>query len=266
MALERVQKVIARAGIASRRAAEDLITAGRVRVNGKIITRLGTKVDPIRDKVEVDGRRVVSEKPVYYILHKPRAVMSTMSDPEDRKTVKELLRRVKERVYPVGRLDFNTSGALLMTNDGELTEALLRPAMSVPKLYAVKFAGDINEDELSLLRNGVTLDDGYVTRPTDARVQRVEDGHTWVHITLREGKNRQIIRMGEAIGNRVMRLVRMSFAGIKTEGLRPGQYRPLKQRELERLKKNFVTPYRRRKANAARTEAEGFDYDDDADY
>lgn len=237
--------MLARAGVASRRASEELIKAGRVRVNGRVVTELGTKVDPHRDRVEVDGKRLVAEKPVYYVVHKPREMVTTLDDPEGRATLADLLRQIPERVVPVGRLDYHTSGALLVTNDGDMVDALLRPKSGVPKVYAVKFQGHLDVDELDALRNGVVLDDGYRTRKAEAFVLREERNHTWVQITLVEGKNRQIHRMGDAIGHRVMRLARQSFAGISIEGLRPGDYRELKREELQQLKKNYLNPYRR---------------------
>ncbi|MEM1414549.1 MAG: pseudouridine synthase [Myxococcota bacterium] len=246
MAQERLQKVIAQAGVASRRKAEALITDGRVRVNGKVVTELGTRVDPRKDKVEVDGRRLVAEKPVYLVLNKPRATVSTLGDPEGRPTVGDLVKSVPERVFPVGRLDYHTSGVLLLTNDGAMSEALLRPGSRVPKQYLAKMAGHLDVEELDKLRNGVQLDDGYMTRPAEVFVERTEERVTWVHLTLFEGKNRQIHRMGDAIGHRVMRLSRLSFAEITTEGLRPGQHRPLGGKELERLKKRFLNPHKRR--------------------
>lgn len=253
MAQERLQKVIAQAGIASRRKAEQLITAGRVRVNGRIVTELGTKVDPRSDKVEVDGRRLVREKPVYFVLHKPRGVVSTLEDPEGRETIADLIKgKISERVFPIGRLDYNTSGALLLTNDGEMSEALLRPGGGVPKVYHAKMQGSLDVPELEKLRQGVELDDGYVTQPAEAFVQRSEEKVSWVQITLKEGKNRQIHRMGDAIGHRVLRLVRVSFAGIETAGLRPGQLRPLKGKEFDRLKKRYLIPAKNRKAKAQR--------------
>ncbi len=252
MALERLQKVIARAGIASRRKAEDLIRAGRVRVNGRIVEQLGTKVDPRKDRVEVDGKRLVAEKLVYYVAHKPRAMVSTMDDPRERKTIAELCKRVKEAVHPVGRLDYHTSGVILLTNDGAMTEALLRPASQVKKLYLAKFAGNIGFDALAKMRTGVTLDDGYTTMPVDAHVTRSEHNTTWVKLVLREGKNRQIHRMGDALGHRVMRLVRLEFAGITAKGLRPGQVRELRVKELTQLKKSFLKPHRARKKHSAK--------------
>ncbi|MGD8607357.1 MAG: pseudouridine synthase [Myxococcales bacterium] len=242
--VERLQKVLARAGIASRRASEELIKAGRVRVNGRVVTELGTKVDPHKDRVEVDGKRLVAEKPAYYVLHKPREMVTTLDDPEGRATIADLLDRVPERVVPVGRLDYHTSGALLATNDGDMVDALLRPQSGVPKVYAVKFQGHLDVEELDALRNGVTLDDGYRTKKAEVFVLREERNHTWAQITLTEGKNRQIHRMGDAIGHRVMRIARQSFAGISIEGLRPGEYRELKREELQQLKKKYLNPSR----------------------
>lgn len=248
--MERLQKVLARAGVASRRASEDLILAGRVRVNGRVIKELGTKVDPHKDRVEVDGKRLVAEKPVYYLVHKPREMVTTLDDPEGRATIGDLLRHIPERVVPVGRLDYHTSGALLVTNDGDMVDALLRPRSGVPKVYAVKFQGHLDVSELDALRNGVVLDDGYKTKPAEVFVLREERSNTWVHMTLTEGKNRQIHRMGDAIGHRVMRLARQSFAGLSIERLRPGELRELKREELQKLKKNFLNPYRRARGAA----------------
>jgi len=243
--MERLQKVLARAGVASRRASEELIRAGRVRVNGRVVTELGTKVDPHKDRVEVDGRRLVAEKPAYYLLHKPREMVTTLDDPEGRATIADILQRIPERVVPVGRLDYHTSGAILATNDGEMIDALLRPVSGVPKIYAVKFQGHLDVEELDALRNGVKLDDGYRTKKAEAFVLRQERNHTWIQLTLTEGKNRQVHRMGDAIHRRVMRLARQSFAGISTDGLRPGEYRELNREELQQLKKKYLNPYRR---------------------
>ncbi len=243
--MERLQKVLARAGVASRRASENLILAGRVRVNGRVVTELGTKVDPHKDRVEVDGRRLVAEKPVYYVVHKPREMVTTLDDPEGRATIADLLKEIPERVVPVGRLDYHTSGALLVTNDGDMVDALLRPRSGVPKVYAAKLQGHLDVEELDALRNGVVLDDGYKTKPAEVFVLREERNNTWVHITLTEGKNRQIHRMGDAIGHRVMRLARQSFAGLSVERMRSGEVRELKRDELQQLKKKFLNPYRR---------------------
>ncbi len=247
---DRLQKILAHAGIASRRAAEVLITAGKVRVNGRVVSELGATADARKDRIEVDGKRIVLEKPVYFVLHKPRGVVSTLRDPEGRPSLSDAVQRIGARVYPVGRLDFHTSGALLLTNDGELTDALLHPRRDVPKIYVAKMRGMISIEDLELLRKGVVLDDGQKTKPADVFVLREEDRNTWVQITLFEGRNRQIHRMGDAVRHPVLRLARMSFAGIASEGLRPGEFRELNADELEKLKKNYVTPYRRSRDQA----------------
>ena len=241
MTKERLQKVVARAGIASRRRAEDLITGGRVRVNGTVVTILGTKVDARADKVEVDGRRIVAETPVYLVLNKPRGVVSTVSDPEGRSTVRELLGAVSERVFPVGRLDYHTSGVLLLTNDGEFMDVLLHPKRDVPKSYVVKVRGEMKESHRKHWEEGVVID-GEKTKPAEVFVLRREPGKTWLEVTIYEGRNQQIRKMGEATAFPVMRLSRTAFAGITSDGLRPGQFRPLLANELLELKKDYGVP------------------------
>ncbi len=242
MATVRLQKILARAGVASRRAAEALITEGRVRVNGRIVTELGAKADP-RDRVEVDGKRIVAEAPVYLVFHKPRGVVSTMSDPEGRPTVRDYLKDAGGRIYPVGRLDYATSGVLLATNDGGFADGLLHPRRQVPKTYVLKVDGVMQEKDLELWRRGVRLEDG-VTQPARVSLLRYEGDKTWIEITLHEGRNQQIRRMGEATGFRVMRLARTVFAGIRGEGLRPGAWRPLRAEELLRLQRDYGVPRR----------------------
>jgi 23S rRNA pseudouridine2605 synthase len=247
---DRLQKVLARAGVASRRAAEELITAGRVRVDGKVVTQLGTKADPHSSVIEVDGKRVLAEDLVYVVLHKPRNVVATMSDPEGRPTVRELLAKVAGRVYPVGRLDFSTSGVLLATNDGDFAAAMLHPRKAVPKTYIVKVVGLMEDEHLDVWRKGVKLDDG-MTLPARVKLVRYEGGEagegagkTWFELTITEGRNQQIRRMGDATGFRVMRLARLSFAGITSEGLPPGAWRYLTKEELTQLKADWGVPKR----------------------
>ncbi len=244
---ERLQKIIARAGVASRRSAEELILAGRVRVNGHVVTELGVKADRQKDRIEVDGKRLVSEAPVYLALHKPRNVVSTLSDPEGRPTVADYVRGTGARLYPVGRLDFATSGILLMTNDGDFANALLHPRGGVPKTYVLKVQGVMSDDDLTPWREGIRLEDG-VTLPAEARVLRREGDKTWIEVTLREGRNQQIRRMGEASGWPVMRLARTTFAGVTSEGLRPGEWRALKVDELTHIRESFGVPKRIRGA------------------
>ena len=213
MSRERLQKILAQAGVASRRTAEQLIAGGRVRLNGRIVTEAGVKADPRRDRIELDGKRLVGERPAYYLLHKPREVVTTMSDPEGRPTIADLVSRIPERVFPVGRLDFHTSGALLLTNDGDMSQALLHPRKHVPKTYIAKIAGELPLKALQALREGVVLDDGHKTAKSNTFVVNAERGNTWIQITITEGKNRQIHRMLEALGYTVQRLARTTFAG-----------------------------------------------------
>ena len=240
MAQERLQKILARAGISSRRAAEQLITSGHVHVNGKPVRELGTRADPERDRIEVDGRPIARERHVYYLIHKPRGIVTTLNDPEGRPSLDELLRDVPERVYPVGRLDFHTSGALLLTNDGDLAQALLHPSHAVPKTYVAKLSREIDDYMLHALQSGVVLDDGYKTQPAHVQHLRDEDGKSWLEITITEGKNRQIHRMVESLDTRVMRLSRLSFAGLSTDGLRPGAIRPLSREEIAMLARQYL--------------------------
>ena len=251
MSRERLQKLLAQAGISSRRAAEQLITAGRVRLNGRIVIELGIKAD-YRDRIEVDGKRIVGERPAYYLLHKPREIVTTLSDPEGRPTVAELLKRIPERVFPVGRLDFHTSGALLLTNDGDMTQALLHPRKHVPKTYIAKIKGELPLKALQALREGLVLDDGHKTAKSETFVVNAERGHTWLQLTITEGKNRQVHRMLEALGYQVQRLARTTFAGLDTEGMRPGQVRELSPSEVAKLKRDYLNPSRKEESNRKR--------------
>jgi len=237
---ERLQKVLARAGIASRRAAEQLIAAGRVRVNGRIESELGVRVDP-RARVEVDGRRVIAEPLVYVVLHKPRGVVCTLKDPEGRPTVGEHLRGVSARVVPAGRLDFHTSGALICTNDGEFLAKVAHPRHHVPKEYVAKVQGVVDEAALARMKEQIVIE-GRPTRPAEVQVLRVEGDKTWITVRLREGRNRQVRRLGEHAGMPVMRLVRVAHAGITAEGLRPGEWRYLTVDELRELQRQFGVP------------------------
>lgn len=241
--LERLQKVLARAGVASRRKAEELILAGRVRVGGRVVTELGTRVDPERERVELDGKRLIAEQRTYIVLHKPRAVMCTMSDPEGRPTVASLVRGVGARVVPVGRLDFHTSGVLLLTNDGDFAGVLGHPSKEAPKTYVAKVRGVVDDAALARLSESIEID-GRATRPASVRLLRLEGDKSWIEVTLREGRNRQVRRLGETAGFPVLRLVRVSFAGIDAEGLRPGEWRHLSVDELTELKRQFGVPAR----------------------
>jgi 23S rRNA pseudouridine2605 synthase len=241
MALERLQKVLAQAGLAARRKTEILITDGRVRVDGVVVTTLGTKVDPRKQRIEVDGRRVFAEHVCYGILHKPRGMVTTASDPEGRPTALDLLRDVGVRVVPVGRLDFNTSGALLFTNDGDFANVLSHARGNVPKVYAAKVQTRVEPGDLGPWMESIEID-GKMTRPAEVRILRQEADKTWIQVTLREGKNHQVRRLGEHAGAEVVRLSRLSHAGIGTEGLRPGQWRMLTLDELKALKQQYGVP------------------------
>ena len=247
MTAERLQKILARAGIASRRAAEELISAGRVKVDGRVVTELGTRADPRRARVEVDGRRVMAEPLVYIALHKPRNVMCTLRDPEGRPTVIDYVKNVGVRLVPVGRLDFHTSGVLLLTNDGDFAEALMHPRRSVPKVYVAKVQGELDDHAIERWRQSIVID-GRATRPAEVKRLRWAEGKTWLELTLREGRNRQVRRLGEATGSEVMRLARVAYAGITVDGLRPGQWRHLGVDELVDLKRAYGVPKRVRPA------------------
>ena len=237
MAVMRLQRFLAQAGVASRRHAEELITAGRVRVNGRTVTELGTKVDSAADKVFVDGRRVHGEDLCYLLMFKPRGVMTTLEDPEGRPTVKALLpKNQTERVFPVGRLDYNTEGALLFTNDGDLMQGLLHPSRHVAKVYEAKLRGKVTVEQIEQLRRGVVIQ-GRKTKPAEVFILGETESNTWIELHLTEGRTHQVREMAEAIGHPVVKLSRIAFAGLTAEGLRPGDTRPLTTAEIEELRK-----------------------------
>lgn len=232
---QRVQKVLARAGLGSRRQAEALIAAGRVRVGGKRVDRQGVVVDPRRDDVSVDGRRVSAEPLTYLLFHKPREVMCTMRDPLGRRSVVDYLRGAGARVVPVGRLDYQTSGVLLLTNDGDFAREMLHPSSGVVKEYVLKVKGAVDAAGLQRLRERIDIG-GKWTRPARVERLRADENNTWLLVSLQEGKNRQVRRLAEHAGYRVMRLTRTRFAGLTAEGLRPGQWRELTAAELRTLR------------------------------
>lgn len=232
---ERLQKIIAAAGITSRRKAEELIQQGRVSVNGHTVTELGSKADAGRDKILVNGRPLRgSRRRVVILMNKPDACVSTASDPQRRPTVISLLRGVKERVYPVGRLDYHSTGLLLLTNDGALANLLMSRAARIPRTYRAKLEAMPDAQQLSKLEQGIVLD-GYRTAP--CRIRVVEQGvRPWVEITLVEGRYHQVRRMFERVACPVIKLRRVRFAFLTDHGLRPGQFRELTPPEVERLK------------------------------
>lgn len=236
MAEVRLQKIIAEAGVASRREAERLIEAGEVTVNGRVVRELGTRADPERDHIKVRGRLLTRPAPrLYFALHKPGGFVTTMRDPEGRPTVADLVRGVKARIYPVGRLDWDAEGLLLMTNDGELAAALAHPRSEVPKTYEVKVKGVPDRAALSHLAAGPRLDDGP-TRPAVVRYLGPAERNAWLEITIHEGRYRQVRRMCEAIGHPVLKIRRTRFDGIALGDLPRGAYRPLTPDEVRRLK------------------------------
>ncbi|UZQ86339.1 rRNA pseudouridine synthase [Thermoclostridium stercorarium] len=230
----RLQKYLAQCGVASRRRAEELIRQGKVRVNGQVVTEMGVKVSP-DDHVEVDGRPVKPEKKkVYILMHKPRGYVTTVRDPEGRKTVMDLLEGVRERVYPVGRLDYDTSGLLLLTNDGDFANLLMHPRNEILKVYVVTVKGRPSEEALEKLRTGIRID-GYVTAPAFVRVLDEYENKTKLEITIHEGKNRQIRKMCEKIGHPVVRLKRIAYGTLELGDLKPGEWRYLTDREVKQL-------------------------------
>lgn len=232
---ERLQKIIAQAGIASRRAAETLILEGRVTVNGEI-AGLGMKADPLRDHVKVDGKLITRREPkVYYLFYKPRGVVTSLSDPEGRPTVKDYFAAVRLRVFPVGRLDYDSEGLLFMTNDGEFSNLLAHPSHQVDKVYVAKVRGIIDDDSLQRLRTGVRLEDG-MTAPAKVKRIRTAENNCWVQITIHEGRNRQVRRMFEQVGHPVTRLKRVALHGLTIGGLKPGQYRQLQPEEVAAIR------------------------------
>jgi 23S rRNA pseudouridine2605 synthase len=242
---ERLQKIIAAAGIASRRKAEELITQGRVAVNGQIIRELGSKADPEHDHIKVDGKRLRGpERNVYLLLNKPKGYVTTVSDPEGRPTVMELIKQVGERIYPVGRLDYLSEGLLLLTNDGSLANHLMRAASHVPKTYLVKVSGQPGEDDIGKLRRGIRIGSPSGERraapahtaPAQIRLLR-EAENPWYEVTLIEGKNRQIRRMFEEIGHHVEKIKRVRY-GPLTLDVEPGQFRVLTPREVAMLQRS----------------------------
>lgn len=231
----RLQKFLARAGVASRRRAEELIRTGRVKVNGQTVTAMGVQVEPERDVVEVDGRAVSwSEEKVYYLLYKPPGYVTTVEDPRGRPKVTDLLKGVKERVYPVGRLDYATEGLLLLTNDGDLTLRLTHPRYGVTKTYRALVKGVPDGRALQKLATGVRLEDG-VTSPAKVKLLRTGKDTALLELTLREGRKREVRRMCAAVGHPVLWLQRTRMAFLTLKGLRPGEYRRLTPEEVDRL-------------------------------
>jgi len=237
--MERLQKILAHAGLASRREAERWIAEGRVMVNGAVVRKLGTQADPAQDSIKVDGKRIrPPAAPLYYAFHKPPGIITTLNDPEKRPDLTPFLRELgeKQRVFAVGRLDYNTAGLLLLTNDGELAQRLMHPRFGVKKLYHVKLSACPSEEELGRLRKGLRLEDG-MTAPARVRVLERLKKNAWVEIEIHEGRKREVRRMFEALGYFVEKLIRMRMGTVTLGKLAPGDIRPLSRVEVASLKR-----------------------------
>ncbi|HLN88027.1 MAG TPA: pseudouridine synthase [Candidatus Limnocylindrales bacterium] len=235
--MERLQKIIARAGLASRREAERWIEEGRITVNGTVITKLGSQADPFNDSIKVDGKRIKSAAaPLYYAFHKPPGVITTLNDPQHRPDITPYIARLgeKRRVFPVGRLDYNTTGLLLLTNDGALALRLSHPRFGVTKVYRVKLSSCPTPEDFARLREGIRLEDG-MTAPARARVIEKLKTNAWVEIEVHEGRKREVRRMFEALGYFVEKLVRIRVGPVELGHLPPGELRPLTQSEVKSL-------------------------------
>ncbi|WP_141433381.1 23S rRNA pseudouridine(2605) synthase RluB [Bacillus sp. 03113] len=234
--MERLQKVIAHAGFASRRKAEELILDGKVKVNGKIIKELGVKVSP-SDRVEVEGVPVEREEPVYFLLYKPRGVISSVNDDKGRKVVTDFFPEISERIYPVGRLDYDTSGLILLTNDGEFANILMHPSNQIEKVYVAKTKGIPSREKLKSLERGILLEDG---KTAPARVKMIsldkKKNTAIIELTIHEGRNRQVRRMFEAIGHPVLKLKRERYGFLNLHGLVAGEGRELTAHEVKQLR------------------------------
>lgn len=238
MKAERLQKIMARAGIGSRRACEEMIRQGRVQVNGQIVTALGTRADPERDKIVVDGQPLATEvPPIYLLLHKPPGYLSTTADTHGRPTVMDLL-SIPQRVYPVGRLDLESEGLLLLTNDGPLTQRLTHPRYQHEREYKVLVRGQPRRQALRALRQGIELEDGKTSPATVRLIQKepAPKGTTWLRIILREGRKRQIRRMCTAVGHPAQRLIRVRTGPLHLGSLEPGASRRLTRQEVKSLR------------------------------
>jgi len=243
--LTRLNKFLAHAGVCSRREADRWIAEGRVSVNGRAVMELGEKIDPGRDKVAVNGKPVrgAEERPVYILMNKPTGRVVSVKDPFGRPTVLDLLGHLPVRVYPVGRLDLDTEGALLLTNDGELALRLTHPRYGAGKTYEVRIEGEPEETDLDKVRNGIFLE-GRLTAPARIKVLYRGRRHTLLRVEIREGRKREIRKLFDAVGFPVVALVRVDFAGLTLEGLKTGEWRYLNKKEIERLRARVAAPTR----------------------
>ena len=236
MSAERLQKILAHAGVASRRKAEELIEAGHVSVNGKVVRELGSKADLDQDLIQVDGRTIrETQDKVYYVLYKPAGCVTTLSDPENRPTIKAYLEEIPERVYPVGRLDYDVEGALIVTNDGDLAFSMMHPRFGVRRTYLAKVHGVPAAEQLERLRRGVRLEDGRA-RALEADLHSRTPKNTWVRVVVAEGRQHLVKRLMEAVGAPVQKLHRADYGGIGVGGIRPGEVRELTRAEVQSLR------------------------------
>lgn len=233
--MERLQKVIANSGICSRRKAETLILEGRVRVNGTLVTKLGTTVRE-KDNIEVDGVKIENQDKVYYLLNKPRGVVTTTSDDKNRKTVVNLI-DTKKRIYPVGRLDYDTTGALILTNDGEFSNLMMHPKNEIDKVYVAKLEGIIKGEDIKKLKEGIKIDNEVLVKASRVKLRKTDlkNQTSFVEITIHEGKNHQVKKMFEQVGYRVDKLKRERIAFLDVNSLTSGEYRELNKKEIHQL-------------------------------
>lgn len=233
--MERLQKVIAQAGIASRRKAEELITSGKVKVNGQVITELGTKVSE-KDRIEVENKILEKEVKEYYLLNKPRGVVTTTQDDKDRKTVVDLI-PTNARIYPVGRLDYDTTGLLILTNDGDFANILMHPKYNIEKVYMAKLKGIIKGEAINKLKDGVEIEPGVMVKGTRVKLKKTDpkSNTSMVQITINEGKNHQVKKMFEAVGFEVVKLKREKIAFFDLKDLQSGEYRKLTPKEVSKV-------------------------------
>jgi 23S rRNA pseudouridine2605 synthase len=238
---ERLQKVLANAGVASRRKCEELITAGKVTVNGEVVTELGVKADPTKDFITVSGKAIKQEAKVYIIFNKPKGVITSVSDPQGRSVVTDYLKEIKERLYPVGRLDYDSEGLLLMTNDGDLAHKLTHPSHHVPKTYHATVERVPHGNALEKLQKGIKLEDG-MTAPAEVEYHDIdpEKKFATISITIREGRNRQVRRMFDAINHPVTRLKRITFGSLQLGNLQRGKNRRLTAAEIAKLQESVA--------------------------
>jgi len=246
VAAERLQKILAAAGVASRRKAEEFITGGRVTVNGAVVTELGTRADPATDQIRVDDKPLQkAEQLLYFMLHKPKGYVTTVSDPQGRPTVMEFVSYRKERLYPVGRLDYASEGLLLMTNDGDLAQKMTKAGSHMPKVYHVKISGRPDKKGIERLRRGITitLEDGQRVKTSPAKIRLLEDAaNPWYEVILIEGRNRQIRSMFQNVGFLVEKIKRVQLGPLKLD-VPPGKVRPLTVREVAQLKALTGNPF-----------------------